>query len=93
MWHARHGEDVQPDFQSMLVAALVFSLLVLGFIWWRFGLVDMVVFTIAVGLFSATMDAISSFVVRNYEYPGQSMSWVFTYIFFGWIGMCGSCLL
>jgi len=39
------------------------------------------------------MDFISSFVVRNYEYPGQSPLWVFTYIFFGWMGMCGSCVL
>jgi uncharacterized membrane protein len=83
---------MQPDFASMLVAAVLLSLLVLGFIWWRFGPIDMLVFIIVVGLFSATMDGISSFVVRNYEYPGQSAAWVFTYIFFGWIGMCGSCL-
>jgi uncharacterized membrane protein len=83
---------MQPDFASMLVAAVFFSLLLLGFIWWRFGLIDLLVFVIVVGLFSATMDGISSFVVRNYEYPGQSAVWVFTYIFFGWIGMCGSCL-
>jgi putative membrane protein len=38
------------------------------------------------------MDFISSFVACNYEYPGQSAFWVFTFIFFGWIGMCGSCL-
>jgi hypothetical protein len=38
------------------------------------------------------MDFLSAFVMRNYEYPGQSPLWVFTYIFFGWIGMCGICL-
>jgi putative membrane protein len=83
---------VEPDFANMLFGAVLFSLLVLGFIWWRFGLPDMLVFIIVVGLFSAIMDFISSFVARNYEYPGQSPSWVFTYIFFGWMGMCGSCL-
>ncbi len=50
-------------------------------------------FIIVSGGFTAVMDFISSFVVRNYEYPGQTYLWVFTYIFFGWIGMCGSCLL
>ena len=83
---------MEPDFASMLFGAVIFSLLVLGFICWRFGLPDTLVFIIVVGLFSAIMDFISSFVVRNYEYPGQSPSWVFTYIFFGWMGMCGSCL-
>jgi hypothetical protein len=83
---------VEPDFARMLFGAVLFSLVVLGFIWWRFGLPDMLVFIIVVGLFSAIMDSISSFVVRNYEYPGQSPLWVFTYIFFGWMGMCGSCL-
>jgi putative membrane protein len=83
---------VEPDFASMLFGGLIFSLFVLGFIWWRFGLPDMLVFIIVVGLFSAIMDFISAFVARNYEYPGQSPLWVFTYIFFGWMGMCGSCL-
>ena len=83
---------MEPDFASMLFGAVLFSLFVLGFIWWRFGRADMLVFIIVVGVFSATMDFISSFVARNYEYPGQSPLWVFTYIFFGWMGMCGSCL-
>lgn len=83
---------MEPDFASMLFGAVLFSLLVLEFIWWRFGLPDMLVFIIVVGLFSAIIDFISSFVVRNYEYPGQSPLWVFTYIFLGWMGMCGSCL-
>lgn len=77
----------------MLVGGVLFSFPILGFIWWRFGLADTLVFIIAVGLFSAIMDFISSFVARNYEYPGQSPLWVFAYIFFGWMGMCGSCLL
>ena len=38
------------------------------------------------------MDFISAFVAQNYEYPSQSRLWVFTFIFFGWIGMSGSCL-
>src|SRR5262245_45468679 len=83
---------MEPDFTGMLVGGIFFALAVLGFVWWRFGLADTVVFVIVIGLFSATMDFISSFVARNYEYPGQSGVWVFTYIFFGWMGMCGSCL-
>jgi uncharacterized membrane protein len=83
---------MSPNFILILVVAVLFSLPILGFIWWRFGIADMLVFIIVVGLFSAIMDFISSFVARNYEYPGQSPLWVFTYIFFGWIGMCGSCL-
>jgi putative membrane protein len=83
---------MEPDFMGMLVGGILFSLPVLGFVWWRFGLADTAVFVIVIGLFSAIMDFISSFVARNYEYPGQSGLWVFTYIFFGWMGMCGSCL-
>lgn len=83
---------MSPNFTLILVVGILFSLPILGFICWRFGIADMLVFIIVVGLFSAIMDFISSFVARNYEYPGQSALWVFTYIFFGWIGMCGSCL-
>jgi uncharacterized membrane protein len=83
---------MEPDFTGMLIGGILFSLPVLGFVWWRFGLADTAGFVIVIGLFSATMDFISSFVARNYEYPGQSALWVFTYIFFGWMGMCGSCL-
>jgi hypothetical protein len=43
---------VAPDFASMLFGAILFSVLVLAFIWWRFGLLDMLVFIIVVGLFS-----------------------------------------
>ena len=53
---------------------------------------DTLAFIIVSGGFTAVMDFLSAFVMRNYEYPGQSPLWVFTYIFFGWIGMCGICL-
>ena len=39
------------------------------------------------------MDFLSSFAASNYVYPGQTRAWVFAYIFFGWIGVCGTCLL
>ena len=64
----------------------------LAFVWWRFGGPDAVAFAILCGLFTALMDFISAFVAQNYEYPGQPKTWVFSFIFFGWIGMCGSCL-
>ena len=92
--HSAHATKciMSPNFSVFLIGAILFALPVLSFIWWRFGGPDTVSFIILSGGFTAIMDLISSFVVRNYEYPGQSPLWVFTYIFFGWIGMCGSCL-
>ncbi len=81
-----------PDFTVMLIVSILFALLVLGFIWWRFGGADTLAFIILSGFFTAIMDFLSAFVARNYEYPGQSRLWVFTFIFFGWIAMCGTCL-
>ena len=81
-----------PNFAIILIGGILFALPVLAFIWWRFGGPDTVAFIIVSGGFTGVMDFISSFVVQNYEYPGQSQLWVFTFIFFGWIAMCGSCL-
>jgi uncharacterized membrane protein len=83
---------VTPDFDLVLVSAIVFALPVLAFVRWRFGGPDTVAFVIVSGAFTAIMDFISSFVAQNYAYPGQSPLWVFTFIFFGWIGVTGSCL-
>lgn len=80
------------NFTVMLIIGVLLALLVLGFVWWRFGGPDTLAFLIVSGGFTAIMDFISSFVVQNYAYPDQSPLWVFTFIFFGWIGMCGSCL-
>lgn len=87
------GISMNPDFTVLLVTGIIFSLLVLAFLAWRFGRANTFVFVIVAGLFPAVMDFLSSFVVHNYEYPGQSRLWVFTYIFFGWMAMCGTCLL
>ena len=84
---------MSPDFDRLLITGIGFALLTLAVIGWRFGAVRAGVFVIVAGLFPAVMDFISSFAVMNYEYPGQSRAWVFTYIFFGWIGVCGTCLL
>ncbi len=81
-----------PNFTIILIGGVLFALPVLAYIRWRFGGPDTVAFIIVAGGFTAVMDFISSFVVQNYEYPGQSQLWVFTFIFFGWIAMCGSCL-
>lgn len=83
---------MDPNFTLMLVVAIVFGIAMLGYVWWRFGGPDALAFAILAGLFTALMDFVSAFVVQNYEYPGQSRIWVFSFIFFGWIGMCGSCL-
>ena len=82
-----------PNFTALLVTAILFALTILIFFRWRFGNADTVVFVLVSGVFTMVMDLISSFVARNYEYPGQSPGWVATFIFFGWTGMCGSCLL
>ena len=84
--------NMTPSFTVILICAIVFAIPILSYLWWRFGGPDMLSFMILSGGFTAIMDFISSFVVRNYEYPGQTHLWVFTFIFFGWIGMCGSCL-
>ena len=81
-----------PNFTAMLIICIVFALGVLAFFRWRFGWIDTLVFVIVSGLFTAAMDYISSFVALNYEYPGQSGIWVAVFIFFGWIGTCGTCL-
>lgn len=76
----------------MLSSAVLFAVLMLAYIGWRFGGPDALSFAILAGLFTACMDFISAFVAQSYEYPGQSRLWVFTFILFGWIGMCGTCL-
>lgn len=81
-----------PNFILILICTIIFALAVLTYIWWRFGIINAISFISVTGLFSAIMDFISSFVVHNYEYPGQSRLWVFTFIFFGWISVCASCL-
>jgi hypothetical protein len=72
-----------PDFTLLLVGGMVFAVAVLSFVGWRFGGPDTLAFIIVSGGFTAVMDFLSAFVVRNYEYPGQSPLWVFIYIFFG----------
>jgi putative membrane protein len=84
---------MSPNFTLMLVTGSVFALLVLGLLWWRFGAPDTLTFCLLAGGFPAGMDWLSTFVAHNYSYPGQSPLWVFSFIFFGWMGMCGSCLL
>ena len=67
-----------PDFTLLLVGGIVFAVAVLVFIGWRFGGPDTLAFSIVSGGFTAVMDFLSAFVMRNYEYPGQSPLWVFT---------------
>jgi putative membrane protein len=84
---------VTPDFDVLLLSNVGLAVPVLAFLGWRFGAWRAAAFVVIAGLFPATMDFLSSFADRNYEYPGQSRVWVFTYIFFGWISVCGTCLL
>jgi putative membrane protein len=83
---------MNPNFTILLIGNIIFAIGVIIYIWWRFGGTHAISFIIITGLFSAIMDFISCFVVKNYEYPGQSRLWVFTFIFFGWISICASCL-
>jgi putative membrane protein len=84
---------VTPNFNFLLASGIVYALAVLVFIRWRFGGPDTLSFMIVAGVFAAMMDFLSAFVAQNYVYPGQTRLWVFVYIFFGWIGVCGSCVL
>jgi uncharacterized membrane protein len=84
---------VSPDFGTLLATGIGFGLLVLLFFAWRFGPARAAALAIIAGLFPAIMDFLSSFAASNYVYPGQTRAWVFAYIFFGWIGVCGTCLL
>src|SRR5271165_2830038 len=74
--------SMTPDFTLLLVGGMVFAVAVLSFVGWRFGGPDTLAFSIVSGGFTAVMDFLSAFVMWNYEYPGQSPLWVFTYIFF-----------
>ena len=84
---------MSPDFTLLLVTGVLFGLAVVVFIAWRFSVADALAFVLVAGLFPAVMDFLSSFAVQNYVYPGQSRLWVFSYIFFGWMGVCGTCML
>lgn len=84
---------MNPDFTWLLLTSVFFSLMVLLFLFWRFGGANALAFLIVAGAFPALMDFISSFWAQNYVYPGQSRQWVFTYIFFGWMTVCGTCML
>ena len=81
-----------PDFNSLLFFTVFAAVLLLVFVWWRFGFFHALSFLIISGGFTAIMDFISSFEARNYEYPGQSKLWVFSFIFFGWTYICGACM-
>lgn len=65
---------MSPNFTALLLTGIAFSVVVLGFMAWRFGVANMMVFVVVAGLFPAVMDFLSSFVARNYEYPGNPNS-------------------
>lgn len=82
-----------PNFDLLMTSGVTFAGVVLAYFAWRFGVADAISFAILSGGFSAILDFLSSFAAENYVYPGRSQLWVFTYIFFGWIAMCGMSLL
>jgi putative membrane protein len=81
------------DFTLLLSTGVLFGVGILLFIAWRFSVANALAFVVVAGLFPAGMDFLSSFAAQNYVYPGQSRLWVFSYIFFGWMGVCGTCML
>ena len=81
------------NFDLLMLSGISYALAMLGYFVWRFGISDAISFAIIAGGFSASLDFISSFADQNYVYPGRSQLWVFTYVFFGWIAICGICLL
>ncbi len=82
-----------PNFDLLMASGVTYAVVILAYFLWRFGLADAISFALLSGGFSAILDFLSSFAAENYVYPGQSQLWVFTYIFFGWIAMCGISLL
>lgn len=84
---------MMPNFDLLMSAGVTSAVVILTYFVWRFGVADAISFAILSGGFTAILDFLSSFVAENYVYPGQSRLWVFTYIFFGWIAMCGMSLL
>jgi putative membrane protein len=83
---------MNPQFTLLLISVIVFALIVLWYISWRFGLANAIAFLILSGGFTAVMDMLSAYVEVNYEYPGKTPLWVFCFIFFGWTSICGSCV-
>ena len=82
-----------PNFTAMLIGSILFGSIILGYIGGRFGVADALSFVVLAGGFSALLDFLNFAVAQTYTYPGQSALWFFTFIFFGWIGTCGICLL
>ena len=83
---------MEPHFGFLLFSVAVFTLLVILYIHWRFGTANMISFIILTGIFSAIMDFLSAFTEVNYEYPGKSKLWVFSFIFLGWTSIAASCI-
>ena len=83
---------MNPQFTLLLISVIVFALLILWYISWRFGIANAIAFLILSGGFTAVMDMLSAYVEINYEYPGKTPLWVFCFIFFGWTSICGSCV-
>jgi putative membrane protein len=84
---------MMPNFDLLMASGVSFAAIVLSYLVWRFGMAEAISFAILSGGFSAILDFLSAFAAENYVYPGQSQLWVFVYIFFGWIAMCGMSLL
>ena len=83
---------MNPHFTLLLVSVILFALILLWYISWRFGIANAIAFVLLSGGFTAVMDMLSAYAEMNYEYPGKTPCWVFCFIFFGWTSICGSCL-
>ena len=83
---------MSPQFTLLLISVIVFTLLILWYISWRFGMANAIAFLVLSGGFTSVMDLLSAYVEVNYEYPGKTPLWVFCFIFFGWTSICGSCV-
>jgi hypothetical protein len=81
-----------PDFQGLLIATIPAALVMTSYAGWRFGWANGLCFIVVSGGFTAIMDFISAFQKHNYQYPGQTKLWVFSFILFGWTYTCGACL-
>ncbi len=66
-----------PSVTTILVIDIMFGVLGLGFVWWRFGSSDALVFAIVAGSFTArVVGCCLPYAMRNSGEKGVTLRWV-----------------
>ena len=82
---------MSPNFTALLLTGIAFSVVVLGFMAWRFGVANMMVFVAMASLPQAVMDFLPPSSPATTNTPAIPTLGVHLH-FFGWMGMCGTCV-